>query len=164
LSGDGGDELLCGYPTQTAHLAAELYRRLPPWLARGLTAAVEHLPTSPAYLSWDFALRRFLRDATRPAAARHLCWMGHFSTDTLPSLLAPAVRHEVGRHDPYAEAYKWVKEWGPGNASDVATGLDLAFYLAEDNLVQADRASMSAGLEVRAPFLDRELAEYVLSF
>src|SRR5262249_33108168 len=29
LSGDGGDELFCGYPTQTAHTAAELYRRLP---------------------------------------------------------------------------------------------------------------------------------------
>ena len=52
---------------------------------------------------------------------------------------------------------------GPRNASDVATGLDLAFYLAEDNLVQADRASMSTGLEVRAPFLDRALAEYALS-
>jgi asparagine synthase (glutamine-hydrolysing) len=45
----------------------------------------------------------------------------------------------------------------------VATGLDLVFYLAEDNLVQADRASMSTGLEVRAPFLDRALAEYALS-
>ena len=164
LSGDGGDELLCGYPTQTAHLVAELYRHLPPWLSRGLAAAAEHLPASQAYLSWDFALRRFLRDATCPAAARHLRWMGHFRTDTLSSLLAPAVRHEVGLQDPYAEAYGWVKEWGPLNASDVATGLDLVFYLAEDNLVQADRASMSTGLEVRAPFLDRELAEYALSF
>src|SRR4029077_4291847 len=35
-------------------------------------------------------------------------------------------------------------------------------YLAEDNLVQADRASMSTALEVRAPFLDRALAEYAL--
>jgi len=47
--------------------------------------------------------------------------------------------------------------------SDMATGLDLMFYLAEDNLVQADRASMSTALEVRAPFLDRALAEYALS-
>ena len=163
LSGDGGDELLCGYPTQTAHTAAELYRCLPLWLSRGISAAAEHLPASHAYLSWDFALRRFLRDATRPAAARHLRWMGHFSAEVLSSLLAPAVWHETGLRDPYAEACGWIKEWGPQNASDVATGLDLAFYLAEDNLVQADRASMSTGLEVRAPFLDRALAEYALS-
>ena len=163
LSGDGGDELLCGYPTQTAHTAAELYRCLPLWLSRGISAAAEHLPASHAYLSWDFALRRFLRDATRPAAARHLRWMGHFSAEVLSSLLAPAVWHETGLRDPYAEACGWIKEWGPQNASDVATGLDLVFYLAEDNLVQADRASMSTGLEVRAPFLDRALAEYALS-
>src|SRR5439155_1030293 len=29
LSGDGGDELFCGYPTQTAHGAADLYARVP---------------------------------------------------------------------------------------------------------------------------------------
>ncbi len=163
LSGDGGDELFCGYPTQIAHQAAEFYRRIPGWLARGLTAAAERLPTSQAYLSWDFALRRFLRDARRPPAERHLRWMGHFSPDVLPQLLSPQVWHEAGPLSPYREAYGWLAEWEPTNASDVATGLDLLFYLAEDNLVQADRASMSTALEVRAPFLDRALAEYTLS-
>jgi len=162
LSGDGGDELFCGYPTQTAHWAAEFYRRIPGWLARGLTAAAEQLPTSQAYLSWDFALRRFLRDAARPAAERHLRWMGHFSPDVLPQLLSPQIWHEAGPLSPYREAHGWLAEWKPANASDVATGLDLLFYLAEDNLVQADRASMSTALEVRAPFLDRALAEYAL--
>jgi asparagine synthase (glutamine-hydrolysing) len=163
LSGDGGDELFCGYPTQTAHRAAEFYRRIPAWLSRGLTAAAERLPASQAYLSWDFALRRFLRDAVRPPAERHLRWMGHFSPDLLPCLLSSQVWHNVGPLDPYTEAYGWLEEWGPRNVSDVATGLDLLFYLAEDNLVQADRASMSTALEVRAPFLDRALAEYALS-
>lgn len=162
LSGDGGDELFCGYPTQTAHWAAELYRHIPGWLARGLTAAAERLPTSQAYLSWDFAARRFLRDAARPAAERHLRWMGHFSPDVLPQLLSQQVWHETGPLSPYQEAHGWLAEWNPTNASDVATGLDLLFYLAEDNLVQADRASMSTALEVRAPFLDRAVAEYAL--
>ena len=163
LSGEGGDELFCGYPTQMAHAAAELYRRLPVRLCKGIAAAIEHLPTSHAYLSWDFALRRFLRDAARPAAERHLRWIGHFTPDMLPSVLASEVWHQVGPGDPYAEAYEWLETWGPRNVSDMATGLDLMFYLAEDNLVQADRASMSTALEVRAPFLDRALAEYALS-
>jgi asparagine synthase (glutamine-hydrolysing) len=33
------------------------------------------------------------------------------------------------------------------------------FYLAGQNLVTVDRASMACGLEVRAPFLDRALVE-----
>jgi asparagine synthase (glutamine-hydrolysing) len=163
LSGDGGDELFCGYPTQTAHVIAELYRRLPHGLRRRLTAAAAHLPSSQAYLSWDFALRRFLRDAARAPAERHLRWMGHFPPESLAGLLTPHVRSEAGELAPYADAYAWLEQWKPVHISDIATGLDLMFYLTDDNLVQADRASMSASLEVRAPFLDRALIEYAFS-
>jgi asparagine synthase (glutamine-hydrolysing) len=89
--------------------------------------------------------------------------MGQFTPEMLPCVLSAQVRHEAGPLDPYAEAYAWLDTWHPRTASDAATGLDLMFYLAEDNLVQADRASMSTALEVRAPFLDRRLAEYALS-
>jgi asparagine synthase (glutamine-hydrolysing) len=89
--------------------------------------------------------------------------MGHFSPELVPQVLSSQVRHEVGGLDPYAAAHAWLETWDACNASDIATGLDLMFYLAEDNLVQADRASMSTALEVRAPFLDRALAEYALS-
>src|SRR5206468_2852436 len=81
LSGDGGDELFCGYPTQTAHVAAEAFRRLPAPLRRGVARAADRLPPSHAYLSFDFALRRFLRDAERPAPERHLRWMAGFSPE-----------------------------------------------------------------------------------
>ncbi|HLK11121.1 MAG TPA: asparagine synthase (glutamine-hydrolyzing) [Candidatus Binatia bacterium] len=162
LSGDGGDELFCGYPTQTAHVAASAYRRLPARLRRLLTAAVERLPTSHRYLSFDFALRRFVADAARPAAERHLRWMGSFPPDALHRVLTPEVRDRLGTLDPYADAYSRLAALRPDSASDVATALDLIYYLSEDNLVQADRASMAAALEVRAPFLDRRLVEYTL--
>ena len=162
LSGDGGDELFCGYPTQTAHRAAEAYRRLPRLARRAVAAAAERLPTSHRYMSFDFALRRFLRDAARPAVERHLRWMGSFPPEGQARLLAAEAQREARLADPYATAREAVAAWGPETASDVATALDLLFYLADDNLVQADRASMSVALEVRAPFLDRAVAEYAL--
>src|SRR5207248_2899918 len=106
LSGDGGDELFCGYPTQTAHGAADLYARVPAALHRAVAAAAERLPTSHRYLSFDFALRRFLREVRRPALERHLRWMGSFAPETLGSLLVPQVQREVLDPEPYREAYE----------------------------------------------------------
>ncbi len=40
---------------------------------------------------------------------------------------------------------------------------DLSTYLPGDILVKVDRAAMAHGLETRAPFLDRDLAEFALS-
>jgi len=40
--------------------------------------------------------------------------------------------------------------------------LDLRLYVLESILVMVDRASMACSLEVRAPFLDHELVEFVM--
>lgn len=56
-------------------------------------------------------------------------------------------------------------EWGryrSGGAEDLLR-FDVDGYLAGDILVKTDRASMAHGLEVRAPFLDVEVAELCLS-
>lgn len=45
---------------------------------------------------------------------------------------------------------------------DAATAFDAACYLPGDILVKVDRAAMAHGLETRSPFLDVDLAEFVL--
>jgi len=47
-----------------------------------------------------------------------------------------------------------------GDALTRVQRLDLTLYLPDDLLVKVDIASMASSLEVRAPFLDRELVEY----
>lgn len=42
-----------------------------------------------------------------------------------------------------------------------ALALEQRFFLAEHNLVYTDKMSMAAGVEVRVPFLDQDLVEYI---
>src|SRR5262249_10263376 len=160
LSGDGADELFCGYPTHRAHLLAELYKHVPSLLHRAIGAAARRLPTSHRYLSFDFALQRFLLDARRPALERHIRWMGSFQPESIARLVLPPMRAQEETTRPYDESADRIRTGRSMSANEVALALDLVFYLADDNLVQADRASMSIALEVRAPFLDRALSEY----
>jgi asparagine synthase (glutamine-hydrolysing) len=55
-----------------------------------------------------------------------------------------------------------VTAYGYGTADDICR-FDLDHYLPGDILVKTDRASMSHGLEVRAPFLDVAVAEGCLA-
>ena len=52
----------------------------------------------------------------------------------------------------------------PGGAPgmDAATAFDVSCYLPGDILTKVDRAAMAHGLETRCPFLDVDLAEFVL--
>jgi asparagine synthase (glutamine-hydrolysing) len=163
LSGEGGDELFCGYPTQRAHRVADLYRRVPGPLRGGVGWLARALPVSHRYLSWDFAVRRFLDGAAEAPLQRHIRWMGSFVPEQLDALLTPDARAAMNGADPYAEARDTIAGLRPESSRDVAAALDLLFYLADDNLTQTDRASMAVSLEVRAPFLDRALAEFVLA-
>ena len=44
-----------------------------------------------------------------------------------------------------------------------ATSHDFTNYLSEDLLVKVDRASMANGIEIRAPFLDKDLVEFAFT-
>lgn len=59
----------------------------------------------------------------------------------------------------------WYPELPPGltGTVDDAFRMDLAAFLPADVLKKTDRAAMRFGLELRSPFLDADLAEYLLA-
>jgi asparagine synthase (glutamine-hydrolysing) len=163
LGGDGGDELLAGYPTYFAHRYAELYRRIPAGLRHHLIEPlVRRLPVSTNNLSFDFKVKRFVQGAALPAGLRHAVWMGSFDPVAQRLLLQPEIIASWPDELVYDEIapFNQVADDGTDPVERMMR-LDATQYLPEDVLFKVDRASMAASLETRAPFLDHTLIEFI---
>lgn len=163
LGGDGADELWAGYEHYIGYKVATWYNALPTSLRRGIIEPLcRLLPSSSGYINPRLAVQTFLRGAHAPDWLR---------VQTLLTALDPAAQRELlARPDTafltdarlFAPTREHFEHWpsGPGPLAR-AFHVYARQYLLDDILVKVDRCSMLHSLEVRAPFLDREAAEFV---
>ncbi|MBI3255664.1 MAG: asparagine synthase (glutamine-hydrolyzing) [Candidatus Andersenbacteria bacterium] len=158
LSGDGADELFGGYGTfQAGELAAKVDAFVPDSLWPPVQRLAALLPVSHNYFSFDFKVKSFLRGMPYPAARRNQVWLGSFSDQEAHSLLRGHVSAQVFSVVDAAE-----RKWRGLDTFDLISALTIEHYLQDDILVKLDRATMMVGLEARTPFLDLDVAEFVM--
>ncbi len=158
LTGDGGDELFGGY---LRFYAALLSERVPRWVWRVAGRSLTSLPEWGGHRGLFRRLQKFAGGAALPFIERYSRWIAVFYDD-LDHLL-PGQRGEqfiaesLGHLEPYLRRCEC--------ASQLTTllYLNIKTYLLDDLLVKMDRCSMAHALEVRSPFLDRALLEYVFA-
>jgi asparagine synthase (glutamine-hydrolysing) len=173
VGGDGGDELLEGYPT---FWALELSRQLgvlrqpaPRW---ALGALVARLPVSDGYYPFGYQARRFLEGMAAEPWYRLLAYVGCCGPGLLTTILRKEVLKQAGLEGTPEEIAR--RLYAPAlpedlrtedarlDANDSAVWAHLRNYLAGQVLRKVDRMSMAHGLEVRAPMLGSPFAETCL--
>jgi asparagine synthase (glutamine-hydrolysing) len=158
LGGDGADELFAGYDPFRALQLANLYSKLIPRpIHKGIQSIIGILPVSHKNMSLDFKLKRTLRGLSFAPKLWNPVWLGPLSPVEIKELFDEPVDIE----DLYSEAIELWDTCKAGNLTDQTLQFYTKFYLQEDILVKVDRASMMNSLEVRAPFLDIELVDFV---
>ena len=165
LSGDGADELFGGY---TRYLLPQRVwdrvRWLPAGVRRGVGAGIRGIPDA-----WWDRVDRLPAVASRVSRPREKARKvaGVLALDSPERMYHHLMSHwptpetlVLGGHEPttaFDEAAYWAT---PRDRAERLMLLDALTYLPDDILTKVDRASMASSLEVRVPFLGREVVEF----
>jgi asparagine synthase (glutamine-hydrolysing) len=146
LSGDGGDEKFGGYDR---YRAMRLLERHGQWLRRMPLGTIGAGSDGRSLLS---RIRRLARAAKPTTAVLRYEQIIRLFSDEQITELAPGL--PVG---------PVIDSWSANEIDSVFAAMtyDRIYYLAYDVLRKVDRASMAVGLEVRSPFLDRDVHDFV---
>ncbi|MDQ7032926.1 MAG: asparagine synthase (glutamine-hydrolyzing) [Desulfonauticus sp.] len=149
LGGDGGDELFGGYKSYTQLLWVEnTLGRLPYPIRIGIEyGCKKFMPVGIKGRKWLISLGGDFKNS--------LPITSYFDASTRKALLS-----HITSWEPVAEKIK--KKFIPQGEDilDRMTRMDFKLHLPDDILVKVDRCSMMNSLEVRSPFLDKDIIEF----
>lgn len=150
LSGDGGDELFCGYTSyESVSRIWNKMKKIPWFIRKPCSSIVLH---SPLVKNPIYRTKGTLLGARGPGEL----YETSYETDPLTRKIS---RYHENCPYPYSELE-------PGYLSEVNHNvmlMDMLMYHPDDILVKVDRAAMAVSLETRVPMLDKDVVEFAWS-
>src|SRR5579859_60944 len=163
LSGVGGDELFAGYRKHVAHYWAQMYRRVPAQARKFAEAAITALPSlRGTSLKGQIRLaKKMSRSASLAPMDRFIANCTYLDELQKSDLYDGEFAREIRASDPAGQHRAAFERVGNADFLHQMLYLDTKIFMTTLNLTYNDKMSMASSVEVRVPFLDRELAEFV---
>jgi asparagine synthase (glutamine-hydrolysing) len=162
LSGVGGDELFAGYRKHAAHRWASAYQRIPGVFRAGIESSIEALPSlrGTAMKGSVRLAKKMARSASLAPEDRFIRNCTYLDAEQKTSLYAPEIQDQLRSSDPAIRHHARFHEVRDADFLNQMLYLDTKIFMTSLNLNYNDKMSMASSVEVRVPFLDRELAEF----
>jgi asparagine synthase (glutamine-hydrolysing) len=162
LSGVGGDEIFAGYRKHIAHAWAEEYRRAPGFARSAAERALLRLPSlRGTRMKGSVRLaKKMARSAALSPAEAFIRNCTYLDTQQKTGLYAPQSQ-QPQNHNSAAQHLAAFDKVRHADFLNQMLYLDTKIFMTTLNLTYNDKMSMASSVEVRVPFLDRELAEFV---
>lgn len=163
LCGESGDEFLGGYPELLADKLVPYYKKIPYPVRRFLLSPlVELLPISDAPVSFDYKAKRFLRGAEKEPLRAHYYWREVF-TEEEKSRLFNGSPYGSKRYPETFEIYaQYINNYSSGDALRAFQYGYLNVLIPDKNLSHYDTPCIAHSIDVRYPFLDYGLVDFML--
>ncbi len=164
LTGDGGDEVLAGY-RRYAFFAAQMKARgfMPDALRRPLFSFLADIYPHGASLPRYLRAKTTFRELSLTPAEAYLRMVQALPGEMRSQFLSGDFRKSLGGYDSGDIVLQHFNVAKPLDVLQRAQYADIMTYLPGDILTKVDRASMANSLELRAPFLDQELAQWAFA-
>lgn len=151
LSGDGGDELFCGYRSYDS--VDRIYKKMEgiPYFARKIAGKM--ILSSPLAANPVYAAKGKYLGARGPAELYRL----------MPRTEQPLAMQISLSHGACADQCSQYEEGFLKEVNHNIMLMDMLMYHPDDILVKVDRTAMACSLETRVPMLDKDVVEFAWS-
>lgn len=146
LSGEGADEIFGGYEWYDLDEGQKKLKKLPSFMLKGAASIAKHLP--------QFHGKTTLLRAGRPVEETFIGEAVIFDEEEAKNILKPGYQNSRTIREITQPVYDMVK-----GKDDVTKKqmIDIKLFMEGDILQKADKMSMAHSLELRVPFLDKEV-------
>ena len=163
LSGMGADEVFFGYRRMKATLLAQKLKSLPKFMLHSIKGLVSLLPVKLMGRGLRFSRwgKKFLALSQLPIQEAFRNSYSYFSPDELNALTdyqyEEKIKEIIQDHEQlYLSKFN-------GDPVNQMCHTDIQMFMVGLNLTYSDRASMAASIEVRVPFIDKEVINAAMS-
>ncbi len=156
LVGDGGDELLGGYPRYRALKLHGFTRYFPRWVYKVVLLLLRRLPENNRFSTTVRRVRQFIEGCLLPLPEAYLGWLGYNEFDVINKELGT-----IGNTKFYDCLINIFNRFSSDSVRAAAI-VDFSSFVPYNLMQASDRTSMSHSLEQRSPFIAKDLVMAML--